>query len=87
MVEEGQACFEWESEDGEAIHPLPEVVAALTGLHEQLALFLKTQPKTGPHAETLAEFEKEQRLFAEDVGRLQAGVSQAAAQWENEQGP
>jgi len=82
VVEEGQACFEWESEDGETILPLPEVVDALAGLNEQLDPFLTTQPKTGPHAETLAEFEKEQKLFVEDVERFHAGVSEAASQWE-----
>ena len=82
VVEEGKACFERVNEDGEVIRPLPDVVDALIRLHEQLDPFLTTQPTTGPHEETLAECEKEQKLFAEDVDRFQAGVRQTAAQWE-----
>ena len=82
VLDEGEACFEWESEDDKTSRPLPEFVAALTALREQLDPFLKTQPNTGPPAEMLAEFEKEQELFSEDVERFQARVSEAASQWE-----
>ncbi len=82
VVDEGQACFEWEAEDAETLRLLPEYAEALTGLREQLAPFLKTQPKAGPHAELITEFEKEQKLFAEDVERFQARVSEVATRWE-----
>ncbi len=82
VVEEGQACFEWESEEGETLRPLPEYAQSLTALHEQLAPFLKTQPKTGPHAELLSELEKQQKFFAADVERFGADVNKAASQWE-----
>jgi type I restriction enzyme M protein len=82
VVDEGQSCFEWQSEDGETIHALPDFVESLTALHRQLAPFLDTLPKKGPHAETLAEFEKEWKLLTEDVERFRAGVRQAAKQWE-----
>jgi type I restriction enzyme M protein len=82
VVDEGQACFEWESEAGESFRPLPEFIDALTRLHERLLPFLKTQPNTGRHSEALAELEKEQKLFATDVEQFEAAVSQAAAQWE-----
>jgi len=85
VVDEGQACIERESEEGEAIRLLQEVIEAVIGLHAQVHPFVETQSKTGPHAETLAEFEKEQKLFAEDVQRFQADIGQAAAQWENTQ--
>ncbi len=82
VVEEGQACFESEAEDGETLRLLPEYAQSLTALREQLAPFLKTQPKTGPHAELLSELEKQQKLFADDVEQFGADVSKAASQWE-----
>jgi type I restriction enzyme M protein len=82
VVEEGQACFEWESEEGETLRPLPEYAQSLTALREQLTPFLSTQPKTGPHAELLSELEKHQKLFVDDVERFGADVSKAASQWE-----
>ena len=82
VMEEGYACFESGNEDGEASRPLPDLVAALAGLRGQIGPFLKTQPKVGPHAETLAELEKEQKLFAEDVERFQTRVDQATVQSE-----
>lgn len=82
VLDEGFACFESESEEGEAIRPLPDLVAALAELQGQMDPFLKDQPKTGPHAETLAELGKEQKLFAADVEGLQARMNQATAQSE-----
>ncbi|MCP3995321.1 MAG: N-6 DNA methylase, partial [bacterium] len=82
VLEEGYACLESETRDGEAIRPLPDLVDAFAELRGQLDPFLMTQPKTGPHAETLTELEKEQQLFAEDVERLQARMDQASSQSE-----
>lgn len=82
VVDEGQACFEWQDEDGKSVHALPACVDALTALCGELDPFLKTQPKKGPHAETLAEFDKEHTLFAQDVEQFQASITKATAQWE-----
>ena len=56
VVDEGQACFEWEDEDGETTRALPEYVEALADFRKAVGPFLATQPKKGPHGETLAEF-------------------------------
>jgi len=82
VVDEGGACFEWETEDGDTIRALPEYIDSLTALYGQLAPFLETLPKKGPHAETLAEFEKERKLITQDVERFRMGITQAAKQWE-----
>jgi type I restriction enzyme M protein len=82
VVDEGKACFEWQSEDGETISPVPDYVDALAVFRRQLDAFLKTQLKGGPHTEVLAEFEKERKLFLDDVQRSRDGVSRAAQQWE-----
>jgi type I restriction enzyme M protein len=57
---------------------LPAFVDALNAIAEQMAPFLKTLNKAGPHAETLAEFQKEQKLFAEDVQRFRTSVDAVA---------
>ena len=51
-------------------------------MREALDPFIKTQPKKGPHSETLAEFDKELTLFARDVEQFQDNGNQAADQWE-----
>ncbi len=82
VVDEGQACFEWENENGETIGAMPDFVDSMKALSDQLTPFLKTQKRSGPHVETIAEFQKEQKLFADDVQLFQASVDQAAKQWE-----
>lgn len=46
-----------------------------------LAPFLKSQPKTGPHAEALKELDKETALFDQDVEQFRKSAQQAARQW------
>ena len=82
VFDEGQACFEREAEDREIIRPLPAAADAIAKLYAHLGPFLKTQPKDGPHAETLEEFEKELNLFTCDVAGFEEGISQAATQWD-----
>ena len=82
VIDKGEACFEREDEDGETVRALPACVAALIALREELDPFLKTQPKKGPHAEALAEFDKEQKLFAGDIEQFRAGVTKAATRWD-----
>jgi type I restriction enzyme M protein len=87
VVAEGQACFAGGGPSGQGgptgqVRALPEFVDAIQAVAEQLSPFLKTLDRAGPHAETLAEFQKEQKQFAEDVQRFQASIDQAAKQWE-----
>jgi len=79
-IDEGQACFDRKDDDGETVHALPAFAVARTGLRKELAPFLATQPKKGPHAETLAELDNEQKLFAGDIKQFQASVNKATAQ-------
>jgi type I restriction enzyme M protein len=65
-----------------SLRALPEFVDAIKALADQMSPFLKIRAKAGPHIETLAEFQKEQKLFAEDVQRFQASIDQAAKQRE-----
>ena len=66
MADEGLACIEWEDEDGETVRPVPAFLEAVDALQRALTPFLKTQAKTGPHAEPLAEFREERKRFARE---------------------
>ena len=48
MVDEGRACFERESDDGDAPGPLPVFLESVAALDGELSPFLAVQPKTGP---------------------------------------
>jgi type I restriction enzyme M protein len=82
IVDEGQACFQWKDEDDRTSHPLPQYLESFDALQKVLTPFLTEQEKTGPHAEPLAEFEMELKLFTQDIGQFQKSVTQAAARWE-----
>ena len=72
ILKEGHACFE--INDGETIHPLPDFVNALTQLHDLSAPSLKTLPKNGQHAETLAEYDKARTAFPEAMEQFRTAI-------------
>ena len=76
VVEEAHACFE--IKDGETIRPLPDFVNALTQLHDLFAPSLKTLPKNGQHAETLAEYDKARAAFAEAIEQFRTTITETA---------
>ncbi len=82
VVEEGRACFEWADEEGDTVRVLPEYAEAVAAFRKTMQPFLAIQPKNGAHAETLAELDKEYRLFTEDIKQFQGSVSKSTAQWE-----
>ena len=87
VVAESRACFEGErgegeDEDGGTHRPLPEFLEAIAALCKVLTPFLKTLPKTGPHADALAEWKKERRRFAGEVRRFESRAGRAEAEWE-----
>ena len=81
-VEEGLACFEWESDNGGTSRPLPEFLEAVAALRDELSPFLKSQPETGPPGESHADLDREQKRFAKVAKRFRTGADKAAAQWE-----
>ena len=82
VADEGLACIEREGEDGETFRPLPAFLEAVDALQRALTPFLKTQPKTGPHAKPLAEFREERKRFAGNLARFRTRAGKAPAQWE-----
>lgn len=82
VVDEGEACFEWESDDGKTIELLPLLLEALDGIAPAVAPFLGTQPDDGSHTEAVADFDKEHKLFVDDVARFKKDINKAATDWE-----
>ena len=76
ILEESHACFK--IKDGETIHPLPDFVNALTRLDDLIAPSLKTLPKNGQHAETLAEYDKARTAFPKAIGQFRTAITETA---------
>ena len=81
VADEGAACFESENGDLDTTGPLPAFLDAVAALQEELSPFLDTQPKTGPHAERLAELGQEHDQFARDADGFLSQVSEAQSEW------
>lgn len=82
VVDEAQACMEWE-EDEAAAHPLPDYLAAIHALEKILQPILASQPEDSPQAEQQVEFKKEYKLFVQDIARFHQRADEALEQWEN----
>ena len=76
ILEESHACFE--INDGETIHPLPDFLNALTQLHDLIAPSLKTLPKNGQQAETLAEYDKARTAFTDSIEQFLTAITETA---------
>jgi len=81
VIDEGRICFERQN-DGETLGVLPGFDWSISQLGGRLMGFLKTLGQSGPHAETLSELRKEQKLFHDDVQQFQGNIEKAAKQWE-----
>ena len=71
VVQEAEDCFDTENQDGAAIKPLPDFVAALTALRETMAPFIKTLKAKDAHAETHREFVNALSAFESDVAAFE----------------
>ncbi len=83
VVEEGVACVAWEGADDEIHRPFDDLLEALAGLRDEVAPFLKTLPKSGPHADRLAELDREADRFARDAESFGLRVDDAATEHED----
>ena len=82
VVKEGVACIAWEDGNGEIHRPFDDLLRALAGLRDEIAPFLDTLPKSGPHADRVAELDHEADRFARDAERFGLLVDQAATEHE-----
>ena len=81
VVDEGKACFEHETEDGDTLRPIPDYLDALSALEDLVRPFLDSIPAEGPHAEAVGRFKEAKEAFRREVGRLETDVALAAKDW------
>jgi len=86
VADEALACFALEDEEGQKVEPLPDFAAAIQALRNTIDPFLKSLPKTGPHAEVLAELDKETSLSGKDIDKFQADARKAERKWQDTPG-
>lgn len=80
-LDEGQACFTAQDDDGETIEPLPSFTNALAALREALDPFLQTLPADGPQAEPLQELDAAMPTFKADVDAFRKALAEQQAAW------
>jgi len=83
MLAEGAACFTMKDDEGEAVEPLPDFIAALATLRGSIEPFLKTLAKDAPHIEPLKELDDAIPLFKADVETFRKTVSEQQAAWDS----
>ena len=81
VVDEGKACFEYETEDGDILRPIPDYLDALSAFEDLVRPFLDSLPAEGPHAEPVGLFKEAKEAFRREVGRLETGVALGAKDW------
>lgn len=98
VIDEGQACFEYETIEGETVHPLPDFDASIAKVVESISPFIKAfegKPKPPasnngaatveiqPPAESLSELESEIKQYQSATNAFQKSLAKASEQWES----
>ena len=81
VVDEGKACFERETEDGDTVRPIPDYLDSLSAFEDLVTPFLDSLPAEGPHAEAIDRFKEAKEAFRREVGRVETDVALAAKHW------
>jgi len=81
LLDEGDACFSYEDDDGKVVEPLPEFTAALATLRQALQPFLKTLDQDAPPAEAAQEMDAAARIFIADMGAFEGALAKEQAAW------
>ncbi len=84
MLDEGQACFNTQGDDGNPIKPLPDFITSVTALHKAIKPFLKTLDKYAPHAEPLKELNDALPAFKADTKSFQKSIAKKQADWKQQ---
>jgi len=83
-IEEGAGCFSTEDDNGEAIQPLPDFVAALNVLNDTLHPFLDTLAEDAAHAEVQRELAEALPAFHADVEAFQQALTEQETAWKEQ---
>ena len=81
---EAATCFEAIDDDGENLEPLPGFLSTFKTLLDALQPFIKTQLKTGLHAEVRKELDKALRAFKADIATFNKRFTKQQVAWKKQ---
>lgn len=84
MIDEGQASFEWKTEDGEPLNLVPNFWDSISSLRELMAPFLADQPVDGPQAIHQSELESLCESFETECDDLKDALAKSGKAWAQE---
>jgi type I restriction enzyme M protein len=82
VVDEGAACFKYESEVGEQVTPLPSFILAISEIEGLMQPFLKSLPKKGPHFEPWTGLQAAQIQFPKSVANFKTEINHGVKNWD-----
>lgn len=84
MLDEGEACFNAQSENDDKIESLPDFISSLATLRSAVDPFIKTLDKDAPHTEVLKELDDAISAFKKDVDVFQKAITKQNVAWEKQ---
>ena len=81
VVDEGKACFQYETKDGLSLRPLRDYLDALSVFEDAVRPFVDSLAAEGPHADAVARFEQASEAFTKDIGQFERDVARAEREW------
>ena len=85
VIRKAEGCFNTGNEDGAAIKPLPDFLAALTRLRDLLAPFIKTLKAEDRHADAHEELINALSVFVTDVTAFEKATARQRAAWKKQE--
>ena len=81
VLDEGKGCFEYETEDGDTVRPIPDYLDALSEFEEAVGPFLNSLSAEGPQTGAVGRFDEANEAFRKEVGQLETDVARAEQDW------
>ena len=81
VMQEGRACFRFQTGDGQDLRPIPEYLGALSEFRDVVRPFLNSLPPEGPHSDSGARLDRAIVTFTEQVAQLDADLVRAEERW------
>lgn len=81
-VDEAEACFEWEEEDGAILHPLPDYLDAVKSLRKTVQPFISILAKKTA-AGMVAELDEGIKTLDRDMKGFRKAVTAGSKKWED----
>lgn len=98
VIDEGKACFEYDTIEDETVHPLPDFIAAVSKVAALISPFIKAfkgKPKPPasnngsvtaeiqPPSESFSELESETKQYESAIEAFQESLTKASDKWES----